>query len=139
MGCTYFKLEGASSTLYPFQVNINLADFSDGLLKDRRSITLSKKDTKVVESLTRESSALLMALTQRSDQPNAATTMQPFLTDHFQTHTMLSLDQGLMPTNFQYSAVPRCGAESQLRVLDANLCFECVYVIITYEQRHLTF
>ena len=70
-------------------MNANLADISDGPLKDRHSVTLSEKDTEVVESLTRESTALqshllwltdlLMALTQRLDQPNATSTIQPIL------------------------------------------------------------
>ena len=56
--CTYFKLEGASSMLYPLRVNSSLADISDGPLKDRHSVTLTEKDTKVVGSLMREWMAL---------------------------------------------------------------------------------
>ena len=33
---TYFKLDGALSTLYPAWTNTNLADLSDGLVKDKK-------------------------------------------------------------------------------------------------------
>ena len=83
--CTYFKPEGASFTLYSAKVNANLADISDGNLKARHSMTISKKDPEVAESLIREATAiqrqflrltdLLVALTQRLDQPDAASTI----------------------------------------------------------------
>ena len=76
--------------LHPTRVNANLADILDGPLKDRHSVIFTEKDTEVAESLTRDSTALqthllrladlLMALTQRLDQPNAATTIQPIMT-----------------------------------------------------------
>ena len=43
--CSYFKPEGASSILYLARVNANLAELSDGPLKDKQSITLTEKDT----------------------------------------------------------------------------------------------
>ena len=39
----YFKPEVMSSTLYPAQVNANLADLSDGPLKDKKSISMGKR------------------------------------------------------------------------------------------------
>ena len=56
--CTYFKPEGASSTLHLAKVNANLADLSDRPLKDKKSISISDKDAEVDESLIRESGAL---------------------------------------------------------------------------------
>ena len=41
--CSYFKLEGAASTLYPARVNANLTEISNGPLKDKQCIT--EKDT----------------------------------------------------------------------------------------------
>ena len=38
---TYFKPEGAVSTFFPAKVNANLAELSDGLLKDKHSIPIS--------------------------------------------------------------------------------------------------
>ena len=58
MRFTYFKPEGASSTLYPARVNANLADVSEGPLKEKHSVGLTEKDTEVVEALSREATAL---------------------------------------------------------------------------------
>ena len=86
---TYFRPEGASSTIFPAGVNANLSDVSDGPMKDKCSVNLSKQDTEVTEALYREAAALqnhllwvtdlLMLLAQRLEQPNAAVTIQPIL------------------------------------------------------------
>ena len=78
-----------SSTIFPTRVIANLGNISDGPLKDKHSVSLSEKDTEVAEALLREATALqshllwitdlLMALTQRLDQPNASVTIQPIL------------------------------------------------------------
>ena len=92
MRCTYFLPEDASSTLYPARGNANLASnlVSDGPLKEKHSISLTEKDTEVAEALSREATALrchllwltdlLVALTQRLDQPNAPTMIQVIMT-----------------------------------------------------------
>lgn len=83
--CTYFKPEGASSTLYPARVNANLTEFLDG----PQDPLLSQKTTEVAESLIRESMALqshllwvtdlLTALAKRLVQPYSRDTIQPIL------------------------------------------------------------
>ena len=88
--CTYFKPESASSALFAAKINANLTDISDGPLKEIHSVSLTEKDMKVAESMSREATALqshllwltdlLVALTQRQDQPSAAATMQPIMT-----------------------------------------------------------
>ena len=85
----YFKHVGASSTLYPARVNANLADLSDGPLKDKKSISIGERDTEITESLNRELTALcshllwltnlLLALTKRLEQPSAVPVIQPII------------------------------------------------------------
>ena len=55
---TYFRPEGASLTIFPARVNANLSDVSDGPMKDKCSVNLSKRDTEVTEALCREAAAL---------------------------------------------------------------------------------
>ena len=47
---TYFKPEGGSSTFYPARINANLAELSDGPLKEKHSISLTDKDAEVAEA-----------------------------------------------------------------------------------------
>ena len=71
-------------------MNASLADISDGPLKEKRSVSLTEKDTEVAESLSREAMALqshllwltdlLEALTRQLDQPNAVATIQLIMT-----------------------------------------------------------
>ena len=86
---TYFRPEGASSTIFPARVNANLSDVSDGPMKDKLSVNLSERDTEVTEALSRGAAALqshllvtfpLMILAQRLEQPNASATIEPILT-----------------------------------------------------------
>ena len=82
----HFKPEGASSTLCPVQTNANLADLSDGPLKDKKSISIGEKDMEITKSLTRESAVLhsdllwltdlLLALTKRLEQPSTVPVVQ---------------------------------------------------------------
>ena len=91
---TYFKPEGTSSTLYPARINANLGDLSDGPVKDKKTITISEKDTEIAELQNPESAALqshllwltdlLIALTKRREQPNAVLTIQQILSKVFQ-------------------------------------------------------
>lgn len=47
IGRIYFKPKGTSFTFYPARVNANLSNLSDGTLKEKRSISLSNKDSEV--------------------------------------------------------------------------------------------
>ena len=55
---TYFKPEGMLSTFYLSRVNTNLVEISDGLLKEKHTISFTDKDTEVAETFARESLAL---------------------------------------------------------------------------------
>ena len=46
---TYFKPEGAVSTFSPAKVNANLAELSDGPLKEKHSIPISDKDAETLK------------------------------------------------------------------------------------------
>ena len=81
--CTYFKPEGASSTLYSARFKANLTDLSDCPLKDHHlshHLWERHRESTALQSHLLWLSDLLMALTRKLEQPSCRPTNQPILT-----------------------------------------------------------
>ena len=112
---TYFKPKGASSIIFIARVNANLVDVS-GPLKEKHNVSLSEKDTEVVEALSREATALqshllwltdlLVAFTQRLDQSNASTTIQPIMAKVLEHQKWATLATNLILVNRELGTSP---------------------------------